>query len=200
MKTPMIENLDAHQTLVHAIEHLNDRTMNWTNKHVVEFGVASGLSLEILAFYLGGKVPIFGFDSFEGLPEDWAHTECKKGFFSQNGVVPEIENTRIYPGWFEDSVPKYVADHPNAEIALLHLDADLYSSTKTILDGINHMIVPGTIVVCDEWFYCFDTRFDDHEQRAVKEWMATYAREVEFIDVEDTHRCGMERKVFRVTK
>jgi hypothetical protein len=189
---------EFHQTLANAIKLLDPEWIK--GRHALEFGVSSGLSLRVIAYYLGGIVPVFGFDSFEGLPEDWENTPCKKGHFSQDGNVPDIEDTIIYKGWFDATVPQYMTDHPDATIALLHLDADLYSSTKTILEGINSQIVPGTIVVCDEWFYNFSEDYNDHEQRAVLEWITAYGREVEFIDVEDTGRCGMERKVFRVIR
>jgi hypothetical protein len=37
-------------------------------------------------------------------------------------------------------------------MAFMHMDADLYSSTKTVFDTLADRIVPGTVIVFDEFF------------------------------------------------
>jgi len=37
-------------------------------------------------------------------------------------------------------------------ISFLHIDCDLYSSTKTIFDLLGDRLLPGTIIVFDEYF------------------------------------------------
>ena len=59
-------------------------------------------------------------------------------------------NVRLTKGFFEDTLPGFVAQHPGAKIALLHIDCDLYSSTVTILKNVADMLVPGTIIIFDE--------------------------------------------------
>lgn len=178
---------------------------------ILEFGVYHGDSLRKIAAYVKDhelkNVNVCGFDSFEGLPEDWPNTVCKKGQFSTGGIIPEIPGTAIYPGWFIDTLHQYEADFPNVPVGLLHLDADLYSSTITILARLDHVIKPGTIIVCDEWTYNFAEKRDDQEQRAFKEWLDMCEREAERVDFRDwtfepngNHDVGGERAIFRVTR
>ena len=54
-------------------------------------------------------------------------------------------NVRLYRGWFEDTLPAFCEQHPGP-IAFLHLDADLYSSTRTVFDLLGDGIVPGTVI------------------------------------------------------
>ena len=59
-------------------------------------------------------------------------------------------NVRLTKGFFENTLPGFVAQHPRRKIALLHIDCDLYSSTVTILKNVAPMLVPGTIIIFDE--------------------------------------------------
>jgi hypothetical protein len=154
--------------------------------HVLEFGVHHGGTLRSIKGALEGRqVEIFGFDSFEGLPEDWVDTSGSvvdgmvKGHFSMNGNVPVIENVVLFKGWFEDTLPVYL--QAGKPIALLHVDCDLYSSTKTVLHGLNHLIMPGTMIVFDEWIYFYNPENNDHEQKAFYEWARDNDREFELI-------------------
>lgn len=171
----------------------------------LEFGVFKGHTLAIIAEAAKALpgVEVFGFDSFEGLPHDWEHTVCKKGTFSTNGVVPDIDGATIYPGWFEDTIPQYLADH-DLPIGFLHLDADLYSSTRTILWGLNHLIEKGTVIVADEWFYNGPEKRDDQEQKAFLEWVDEFNRDVVKIDYIDPTfdgwHVGAERALFIVLR
>ncbi len=138
--------------------------------HVLEFGVAQGDSLRYIRENTHPDYKIFGFDSFEGLPEDWIGTECKKGCFSTEGKIPDINDVTFYKGWFEDSINKYIDDGAKP-ISLLHVDCDLYSSTKTILDSLIQFIGPNTIIVFDEWYYNCNYKCNDGEQKAFFEWV-----------------------------
>jgi hypothetical protein len=71
----------------------------------------------------------YGFDSFEGLPEDWGNKA--KGTFSRQGEPPRLDDERVrfVVGWFHETLPGFVAEGSDYEAVLVHLDADLYSST-----------------------------------------------------------------------
>src|SRR3990167_480841 len=65
----------------------------------LEFGVATGMTTEKFVEYMPAKnKPLHGFDSFKGLPENWAAHQ--KGAFSTNGVVPNIPGATIHIGMF----------------------------------------------------------------------------------------------------
>ena len=64
----------------------------------------------------------------------------------------ECDRVRLIRGWFDATLPAYVrALHPE-RLTLVHLDCDLYSSTKTVLDAIPPIIGPGTVLVFDDLF------------------------------------------------
>lgn len=160
-------------TLKEGLKELSNN--NFT--HVLEFGVHKGKTIQYLRNSLPEKYQIFGFDSFVGLPEDWEGTNHKKGSMSTNGVVPNIHGVKFYKGWFEDTIPEYlqIAD----KIGLLHIDCDLYSSTKTVLNKLNTYIVDGTVIVFDEWFFNHNDIPENRtgEQKAFYEWAKEYKRE-----------------------
>jgi hypothetical protein len=148
--------------------------INKNLKHVLEFGVYQCTSIRKIRNILDDSFQVFGFDSFEGLPEDWEGTICKKGFFNKNGEVPVIEGIKFYAGWFDDTIHEYIKI---AEpIGLLHVDCDLYSSTVTVLENLRPYIVKDTIIVFDEWLYTKEDgrKGNLHEQRAFLEWVKKY--------------------------
>lgn len=134
---------------------------------ILEFGVERGASLRHLAQYTNRVV--HGFDAFEGLPEDWAGTFEQRGKFSQRGRLPQVPgNVRLHVGWFADTVPRFVAEN-NEPVALLHVDCDIYSSTKTVFDLLGDRLLPGSVIVFDEYFNY--PNWQEHEFRAFQEFV-----------------------------
>ncbi|MSQ55731.1 MAG: class I SAM-dependent methyltransferase [Betaproteobacteria bacterium] len=117
---------------------------------VLEFGVFRGDSLQMIAKRCAQEV--HGFDSFEGLPEDWTGGR-EKGRFSLGGGLPPIKapNVVLHKGWFDQTLPGFLAAHPGP-VRFLHVDCDIYSSTRTVLQGLGPRLVAGTILVFDEYF------------------------------------------------
>ncbi|MGE0046157.1 MAG: class I SAM-dependent methyltransferase [Hyphomonadaceae bacterium] len=143
---------------------------------VCEFGVAGGKTLRHIAKQWSGRV--HGFDSFEGLPENWTGTSEQAGKFKQ-GKRPDVPgNAILHAGWFDKSVPPFLAEHAGPA-ALLHLDADLYSSTKTVLTLFKDRIVPGTVIVFDEYYNYPNWR--EHEFKAFQEFIAESGKRYRYI-------------------
>lgn len=131
----------------------------------MEFGVYRGDTIRYWSKLLENpRSKLHGFDSFEGLPENWLPQRAK-GHFSLQGQVPKVDDPRIrfFPGWFDQTVPSYV--FPGHDVLVLNFDADLYSSTILVLDILEPKIVPGTYIYFDE----FNHRL--HELRAFKEFV-----------------------------
>jgi len=126
----------------------------------LEFGVGEGATLRMIA----AQMPAYGFDSFQGLPEKW-RDGFDKGMFACER--PTIRNASIVPGLFEDTLPNF--SWPE-RIGLVHLDADLYSSTKTVLDHLGPHLRRGCFLVFDEWHGFEGAGEDAHEQRAFREF------------------------------
>ncbi len=118
-----------------------------------EFGVNEAWSLNFLGRLLGrqGRT-IYGFDSFEGLKEDWRGTDFAKGDFDRRGAVPKnVEsNVVLVKGWFDAVLPAFLAANA-AAFALVHFDADTYESTQLVLSLIGERIKAGTILMFDEY-------------------------------------------------
>lgn len=142
----------------------------------VEFGVYSGYSLGIIA----NRMPVIGFDSFEGLPEDWREGFPKGTFALWSSNAPGVQllppaNAIIVAGWFEDTCPTF----PFPSLDLVHIDCDLYSSTVTALDAITGAVDVGTLMVFDE-FHSYPGA-EEHEAKAFSEWLDRTGIEVEEI-------------------
>ena len=114
-----------------------------------EFGVFSGVSIN----HFATKLPIvYGFDSFEGLKEDWTGWSCPKGTFDLHGKLPKVApNVQLVKGWFDETVPGFLADHPGP-FSFVHIDCDTYEATAIVLDLIGARLVPGTVLIFDEYF------------------------------------------------
>ena len=78
-------------------------------------------------------------------------------------------NVTLHKGWFNDTIPKWKADHPGP-LAFVHIDCDIYSSTKTILDMLADRIEPGTVIVFDDYFNF--PNWENHEHKAFYEYLA----------------------------
>jgi hypothetical protein len=115
----------------------------------LEFGVFKGGSIN----YIARKSPqqrIDGFDSFEGLQEAWVNNE--KYAFSVGGVLPKVKrNVDLHKGFFDKTLPLWLADN-QGRVAFMHIDCDLYSSTKIIFDCLRSRLQPGSIIVFDDYF------------------------------------------------
>ncbi len=135
---------------------------------VLEFGVERGASLRHLAALTPGTV--HGFDSFQGLPQDWSGTKEVRGAFSRRGRLPRVPaNARLHVGWFEATLPAFLASTP-APCALIHVDCDIYESTATLFAHLAERIRPGTVIVFDEYFNYPGWR--QHEYKAFQEFIA----------------------------
>lgn len=150
------------------------KNLDHNNGNVLEFGVFEGRSLKKIRSLTKNKT--FGFDSFIGLPEDWSINSddgdvYKKGHFNLEGKIPNIENVEFYKGFFEDTIPIYLSKEDNI-IDFLHIDVDLYSSSKFILSSLNKFIVPGTIIRFDELtdWRLVSNNFDFLQNRPYKDW------------------------------
>ena len=72
----------------------------------LEFGVASGNTINYISKFTNNTV--YGFDSFEGLPEKW-RDGIEKGFFSRNGILPQVNsNVKLIKGWFNETLVDFI--------------------------------------------------------------------------------------------
>jgi tetratricopeptide (TPR) repeat protein len=142
---------------------------------VLEFGVRFGTSVRQIAAL--AKQPVHGFDSFEGLPETWHHEA--RGSYTTKGVVPAVpDNVTLHVGWFEDTLPGFLKDHAGP-VRFMNVDCDIYSSTRTVLELLAGRIVPGTVIVFDEYIGYREWREDEY--RAFQEAVARHGWRYEYL-------------------
>lgn len=152
---------------------------------VLEFGVATGRTLNQFAHWLPNKF-VFGFDGFEGLPEDWT-SRMRRGFFARDTLPRVRSNCELVVGWFDQTLPGFKERRiKNGPIALLHVDCDLYSSTVTILNNLRENIVPGTVIVFDEYINYPGWQLD--EFRAWQEHCKAYGVRYQYIGRVSRHQ------------
>ena len=132
---------------------------------VLEFGVYKGESLHALSLTLSKDKSIFGFDSFLGLPENWGEI-LPKGYFHTKVPKFEAKNINLIVGLFEDTLHNFLVKNQNL-FSLVHIDCDLYLPTVFILENIIDRMIPGGIIVFDEYYGYPD--FENFEYLAWKE-------------------------------
>ncbi|MEC7947006.1 MAG: class I SAM-dependent methyltransferase [Myxococcota bacterium] len=130
---------------------------------VVELGVRFGTTLSLLRNAVGH--PVHGFDTFEGLPEAWHSLPA--GSYSTGGQVPGLgPGVELHRGLFADTLPPFLADHAGP-LRLAHVDCDLYSAAAGALEMLAPRVIPGTVLVFDE--YLMNARWREDEHRALVE-------------------------------
>jgi len=139
----------------------------------LELGVGKGASANFIARCidrLAAPGTLHAFDSFEGLPEDWAGTAERAGKFSLHGKIPALlPNIVVHQGWFDDTLPRFRDKVAHAGIAFAHIDCDLYSSTHTIFNRLGGLLRTGSILVFDEYFNYHG--WQNHEFKAWQEFV-----------------------------
>jgi len=162
-------------------------------KNVLEFGTYNGYS----ANHLARKVKwghVYGFDSWQGLPEDW-NDIVDKGHFAIDSLPAVKPNVTLVPGWFDKTLEPFLDSHPDLEVGIVHIDCDIYSSTKYVLDILyqRKIIKPGLIILFNELFNY--NGFENGELKALYE--LTQAHVIKFkwlpyqgkiVDIEKTHK------------
>ncbi|SDO32915.1 Macrocin-O-methyltransferase (TylF) [Klenkia soli] len=141
----------------------------------LEFGVATGGTLRQITAH-APEASCYGFDSFDGLPEHW-RMGFGAGAFATEGL-PDVPGAEFVVGWFDQTLPGFLDREPR-DVAFLHLDADLYSSTVTVLAALVGRLRPGTVVVFDEYFNY--PGWEDHEHKAWEEFVARHDVEFEYL-------------------
>lgn len=186
-KAESVHAWDYHKTYMTACASAVEVDGLW-----MEFGVYRGRTITATANSTDNI--IYGFDSFEGLPEHWDSSN-PRGVYSLGGKVPMgaingsnddnpgmydasptkiiqpwPKNVRLVKGLFEDSLPTFLEKYKE-KAAFINIDSDLYSSAKTVLDLLleEDRFQNGTILTFDE--LCDYPTYRDHEIKAFAEFL-----------------------------
>ncbi len=160
---------------------------------ILEFGVSKGASLIMLDRLVSKLIRdrhhrqcrIFGFDSFDGLPdpkgEDKKHFKFRHGAYKSNrdSVIrrlkeskADIQNISLIQGWYHESLTPELRENLGIErAAFINIDCDLCESTTAALKWCEPLIDQGTIINFDDWF-CYQGSPDHGEQLAFQKFLA----------------------------
>ncbi|MBK9443769.1 MAG: hypothetical protein IPN53_21760 [Comamonadaceae bacterium] len=121
----------------------------------------------------------YGFDSFEGLPETWT-IGAKEGAFNVKGRLPRARsNVSFVPGFFDKSLVPFLQNTEITKISIIHVDCDLYSSTKYILEKLDKFIISGVVIIFDEYYNYSD--WENGEYLAFKEYLELKGKKFEYL-------------------
>jgi O-methyltransferase len=133
--------------------YIHDEVCGGAAIDFLEFGVYKGNTFRLWCqMNRDSQSRFIGFDSFEGLPEDWTKN-WTKGTFNAGGAAPQIgdERATFIKGWFQNTLPGFLKDFRPRSRLVIHNDADLYSSTLFTLATLNELLVPGTVIILDDF-------------------------------------------------
>jgi len=146
-RIPTLENLYDFYRYIH------NEVCDGTAIDFLEFGVYKGHSIQFWSQMNGDPQSRFiGFDSFEGLPEDWTRN-WTKDVMDLGGAVPQIDDERVtfVKGWFQNTLPGFLNQFTPRSRLVVHNDSDLYSSTLFTLVTLDRLLVPGAILIFDDF-------------------------------------------------
>lgn len=144
--------------------------------YYLEFGVSQGYSFDWWVRNIHEKNSRFvGFDTFTGLPEKWG--VFQKGDMSASGRVPKTddERCRFIKGLFQDTLPEFLKTFDSTLRKVIHLDADIYTSTLFVLTMMAPRLRKGDILIFDEFTVPL------HEFRAYTDFVSSYYIKTEVI-------------------
>lgn len=142
----------------------------------LEFGVWQGASIdEWRQLNRNSESRFVGFDTFEGLPEDWGK-DHPKGTFSTRGQMPDIDDARVsfVKGLFQDTLRPFLAKADLNRRLVVNVDCDIYSATLFVLGTLDRYFRAGTIVIFDDFYSMNDEfkAFVDYDRSFGRTWVA----------------------------
>jgi hypothetical protein len=161
-----------------------------SNSLFMELGVFTGHTLSLINQNTENTI-VYGFDTFSGLPEDWAESSgnvlYNKNAFATSIPVNTDKNTFIV-GKVEDTLLDFLKEK-NQKIKFIHLDLDLYSASRYALNTIFDYLEDEAIIVIDDVYglpsweehsikslsECFDELKYDMEPIATCGWVDGWA-------------------------
>ena len=142
----------------------------------LEFGVATGIAIKWwVEKNKNPETKFYGFDVFTGLPEDFG--VMHKHHYDTQGTTPKIDDARVtfIKGLFQDSLPGFLDNYKSGKRKVIHMDADLYSSTLFVLTRLIPFLKENDIIIFDEFGVPM------HEFKAFTEIVSAYKLNYEFL-------------------
>lgn len=166
---PLVDEKEVIPQFKKALEFLLNTVGTDGMGDYLEFGVSYGTSLSCMhkvQHDLGLKTTrLFGFDSFQGMPESASSEELGK--WRPGEFASPIENTKklltehgvdwkrtfLIKGWFNDTLkPETVNQYAIKKASVIMIDCDIYSSARLALNFCLPFIKDSAIIFFDDWF------------------------------------------------
>lgn len=140
-----------------------------TSYSFVECGVAKGGCLALMKIVAGNNNKIFGFDSFEAMPDttnkDWGEYNksnpsdwmgnlsggIENAYNTFKVLSLDMDNVFLIKGFFQDTLQIQETIDKLGEIAVLRLDGDWYESTKICLEKLYDKVAIGGVIIIDDY-------------------------------------------------
>ena len=146
---------------------------------LMEFGVADGTTFNEFARMMKGKQLLYGYDGFQGFPTNWDWGDGVRntpaGKFVGRYKTPH-PSTKIVEGWFSDTLPNI---QMTGRLGMIHIDCDVYESTREVFLHLDPYIEDGTVIIFDE--ISGYPNYEEHEWKALNEWRDATGKEIEWI-------------------
>ena len=137
-------------------------SMDQVEGDYAEFGCFTGSSLKHSAgcyekFFLDNNIAkIYGFDSFEGFPEEVHKTFKSENFIASYDEIKKLEkknkNIKIVKGFFEKSLEDEQIKADIKRISFAFIDCDLALSSKSVFKFISSRLTNGAFIMIDDYF------------------------------------------------
>lgn len=173
---------DSFIKAYHACLENRQQHSEWLKRHATHHS-EYGHSTPEFEVWRQWQPRFFAFDSFEGLPEtsgnqtqeEWAKSayQCSEERFKKNLAREGVDLKKVVtvPGFYDASLNRQTKEkHSLTRAAVVHIDCDLYESTMQALDFVTDLLVQGTVLIFDDWFFN-QGRKNRGEQQACKEWL-----------------------------
>ena len=181
----------------------------WSSKRFNEFSFEKKetANLNFQRLNIKNDIRYFAFDSFEGLPkenkEDAKHPRFHEGRFKSskefflkackyNNV--DLSKVVVCEGFYDETLNNELFQiHNLNKAAIIMIDCDLLSSTRTVLKFITPLLQNGTVIIFDDWF-TYKGMKNKGQQKAVDEWLKSNIN----ISLLEHARYGKSQKSFIV--
>lgn len=147
------KNVPEYHNRILLWQFLSQKLLNDTPIDYFEFGVFKGDSIRIWTdLNKFQESRFYGFDTFTGLPENW-FKGFDKNSFSVEGKMPKIEDNRVnfIRGLFQDTLQNFLKRYERKNRIVIHIDADLYSSSLFVLVSMHHILRTNDIIIFDDF-------------------------------------------------
>ena len=155
-----------------------------TKYSFVECGVAKGGCLAMMKYCSGINNKIFGFDSFEGMPDiidkdisnyNKSDPKCWIGKSLCDGINSvyttfdklnlDMNNVTLVKGFFQNTLQIQENIDNISEIAVLRLDGDWYESTKICLEKLYDKVIENGVIIIDDYGHFIGAKIATDEFR-----------------------------------